>query len=76
MKYIILITFIAPILILGQALTNSSNLDIEKSWGQEPQGWTYEMNLFVPNEIAPADGFPVCILLHGNGGEAVQFINE
>ena len=76
MKHIILIIFIAPILILGQALTNSSNLDIEKSWGQEPQGWTYEMNLFVPNEIGPEDGFPVCILLHGNGGEAAEFINE
>lgn len=76
MKHIILITFIAPLLILGQALTNSSNLDIQKSWGQEPQGWTYEMNLFVPNEIGPADGFPVCILLHGNGGEAAEFINE
>ncbi len=49
-------------------LTNATDLDITKSWSQQPQGWTYQMSIRVPAGEVPPGGFPVCILLHGNGG--------
>ena len=76
MKYLILILYFIPTIFICQELTGSTNLDITKAWSQEPQGWTYQMNIFIPEETSPENGFPICILLHGNGGVAAEFINE
>ena len=48
-----------------QILTSSSNIEITKSWTEEPDGYTYPMTISVPTDTMPSDGFPVCILLHG-----------
>ncbi|MBG79785.1 MAG: hypothetical protein CMJ39_03620 [Phycisphaerae bacterium] len=55
-------------------LSNNTDLSIEKSWSQEPSGWTYEVAVDVPDGPPPAGGFPVCILLHGNGGNGPGMI--
>jgi hypothetical protein len=34
------------------------------------------MNIFVPTGAVPQGGFPVCILLHGNGGNGPGMINQ
>jgi hypothetical protein len=34
------------------------------------------MNINVPAGIVPPNGFPVCILLHGNGGNGAGMMNE
>jgi hypothetical protein len=34
------------------------------------------MNIFVPTGTVPQGGFPVCILLHGNGGNGPGMINQ
>ena len=47
----------------AQVLTNATDLDITKAWSQQPQGWTYEVSVRVPDGTFPG-GFPVCILLH------------
>ncbi|MDB4316430.1 hypothetical protein OAA00_09280 [Cyclobacteriaceae bacterium] len=51
--------------ISSQILTSSSNIEITKSWTGVPDGYTYPMNISVPTDTMPSDGFPVCILLHG-----------
>ena len=48
----------------AEDLTESTSLEITRTWEQEPVGWTYEMLLNVPDSM-PAGGFPVCIVLHG-----------
>ena len=48
-----------------QILTSSSDIEITKSWTEEPDGYTYPMTISVPTDTMPSDGFPVCILLHG-----------
>ena len=52
----------------AQSLTNGTQIEITKAWSQEPGGWTYPMSISVPDGPAPDGGHPVCILLHGNGG--------
>lgn len=59
---------VLPVFIHAQDLTNATNITITKTWSQEPSGYTYPMSISVPNEAVPEGGFPVCILLHGNGG--------
>ena len=76
MKSILVFTLFLPVFLFGQVLTNSSNLDISKTWSQEPGGWTYNIDISVPSEEAPSNGFPVCILLHGNNGTGAQFLND
>ncbi len=49
-------------------LQDTTNLDIELSWDQEPNGWTYESFIKIPDGATPQDVYPVCIALHGNGG--------
>ena len=49
-------------------LTSNSKIEISKSWIQEPKGYTYSIDVHIPNEDMPLEGFPACILLHGNGG--------
>ena len=57
-------------------LTSSTSISIKKTWSQQPNGYTYPMNIFVPSGTVPQGGFPVCILLHGNGGNGQGMINQ
>ena len=45
-------------------LDNSTQINITRTWSQEPNGWTWPMDISVPATM-PAGGYPVCILLHG-----------
>ena len=54
--------------IQSQNLTNTTNISITKVWSQEPNGFTYPMYISVPQGNPPLNGFPIAILLHGNGG--------
>lgn len=58
-----------PIFSFGQTLTNNSTITITKTWSQQPNGYTYPIDIYVPVGAVPSDGFPVCISLHGNGGQ-------
>ena len=60
----------------SQNLTNNTNITITKSWSQEPSGWTYPIAIDVPNTPVPQGGFPVCIALHGNGGNGNNSLNQ
>jgi poly(3-hydroxybutyrate) depolymerase len=60
----------------GQNLDSSTNLDITKAWSQEPAGFTYTVDIAVPLDAPPVDGYPVCILLHGNGGTGGQMVMQ
>lgn len=60
----------------SQNLTSTTNINITKSWSQEPGGYNYPMNIRVPIGTAPPNGFPVCILLHGNGGNGGGMVNQ
>ena len=60
----------------GQVLTNNTNIEITKFWSQEPNGYTYPIAIQVPNNNMPINGYPVCIVLHGNGGNANQIVNQ
>ncbi len=60
----------------AEVLSNSSEIEIEKSWSQEPNGWAYPMDIRVPSGVVPTGGFPVCILLHGNGGEGSGILQQ
>jgi acetyl esterase/lipase len=59
----------------GQLLQGSGDLNLEQSWSQEPDGWTYPVAVSVPAGAAPTQGFPVGVLLHGNGGNGFQMLN-
>jgi len=58
----------------AQILSNSTKITITKTWSQEPNGWTYPIFINVPGGAAPDGGFPVCILLHGNGGNGENIL--
>ncbi len=60
----------------SQVLSNTTNINIIKTWDQEPNGWAYPMSIHVPEGDVPAGGFPVCILLHGNGGNGAGTITQ
>ena len=57
-------------------ITSNSIITITKSWSQEPNGWNYPMAIHVPNINPPSNGFPVTILLHGNGGNGNGMLNQ
>jgi poly(3-hydroxybutyrate) depolymerase len=65
-----------PILSVSQNLESTTTINIIKSWTQEPSGYSYPMNINVPAGTVPPNGFPVCILLHGNGGNGAGMMNE
>jgi poly(3-hydroxybutyrate) depolymerase len=65
-----------PILSVSQNLESTTTINIIKSWTQEPSGYSYPMNINVPTGTVPPNGFPVCILLHGNGGNGAGMMNE
>ena len=60
----------------AQSLTNDTEIEITRAWSQEPGGWTYPMSISLPDGPAPDGGHPVCILLHGNGGNGQGFIAQ
>ena len=51
----------------SQVLTNNTSISITKTCTSQPSGYTYPINILVPQGAVPQGGFPVCILLHGNG---------
>lgn len=61
---------------LAEDLSDDTPIEITRSWTQQPDGWTYPMAIRVPNTPPPKGGFPVCILLHGNGGNGGGMINQ
>ena len=79
MKKIPLLNIILTMLMFSQELTNSTQINISKIWSQEPLGWTYPIAINVPNIDIPENGLPVCVLLHGFGGNGenmqLQWVN-
>ncbi|MCH2154142.1 MAG: hypothetical protein MK089_12450 [Phycisphaerales bacterium] len=79
MKHSLIFTVVLGLIacpLQAEDLSNNTAIDIEKSWSQEPSGWTYPMAISVPNAEEPAGGWPICILLHGFGGNGQGFINQ
>ena len=54
--------FVLPV--QGDDLENSTQIEITRSWTQEPGGWSWPIDISVPDTM-PEGGFPVCVLLHG-----------
>lgn len=52
----------------AQDLSGASDLSLVQAWSQEPDGWSYPVEVMVPPGPVPVGGHPVSILLHGNGG--------
>lgn len=80
MKFLISLTFVLFFLgqfltVKSQTLTNSTPITITKTWSQEPSGWTYPIAIDVPTSTVPEGGFPVCIVLHGFGGNGGGMTN-
>jgi hypothetical protein len=75
-KLLITMLLLCPFIGLSQPLTNGTNISITKIWPQQPNGYTYPMGVFVPGGAVPQGGFPVCILLHGNGGNGPAMIGQ
>lgn len=74
LKKLLLILALLPGYMVAQTLTNGTNISITKTWSQEPAGHTYPVAIRVPMGAVPQGGFPVCILLHGNGGTGAAII--
>ena len=72
-KKTVLLLFIAliylPIFGFSQVLTPSTSISITKTWPTKPSGYAYPIAISVPSGTVPPGGFPVCILLHGNGSQ-------
>ncbi len=75
-KILLILLTLFPLLAIAQNLTNTSSLNITKTWSQEPDGYTYPIRIRVPTGTVPQNGFPVCILLHGNGGNGNGMVNQ
>ena len=75
-KIIVCLLIYFPTLTISQILTSHTNIDITKYWYQEPSGYLYPTSIFVPESDVPEGGFPVCILLHGNGGNGSGMMNQ
>ena len=43
----------------AEDLTDTTDINITRSWSQQPGGWTYPMSIRMPNAEAPAGGYPV-----------------
>jgi poly(3-hydroxybutyrate) depolymerase len=76
MKLLVYLFLCFSMLGFSQNLTSTTTIDITKFWDQEPNGYSYPMNIKVPTGAVPPNGFPVCILLHGNGGNGEGIINQ
>jgi poly(3-hydroxybutyrate) depolymerase len=66
-KLLLIALIYLPIVGFSQVLTNNTSITITKTWASQPSGYTYPINILVPQGAVPQGGFPVCILLHGNG---------
>ena len=75
-RLLFLLLTVLPLMSKAQSLTNATNLNITKTWWQVPNGYTYTVAVRVPQGTPPNTGFPVCILLHGNGGNPQQMIGQ
>ena len=58
--------------LINQGITNSTEMDIERTWSQGT--FNYDVAVRVPN--TKAEQSPVCILLHGNGGNGSGILND
>ena len=76
MRTILCALFVITIPISAESLTSTTEINLEQAWSQQPSGWTYPMSISVPSTVPPQDGFPVCILLHGNGGTGAPMVNQ
>ena len=57
-------------------LTSLTEIIIEKTWAQQPNGYIYPIDIKVPESIEPIEGFPICVLLHSNGSNGRRIINQ
>ena len=71
---LILLVVLSGTYVDARDLLNSTEIMITKTWSQEPDGWTYPIFINVPEGNPPNGGFPVCILLHGNGGKGENIL--
>lgn len=71
-----LVFLLLPIFAFSQDLTETSTINITKTWPQEPNGYTYPISIHVPTGAVPENGFPVAILLHGNGGNGSGVVSQ
>ncbi|MBL7990047.1 MAG: hypothetical protein JNN25_01295 [Candidatus Kapabacteria bacterium] len=55
-KAFITLLLLCPFMGFSQNLTSSTSISITKSWSQQPNGYTYPMNIFVPTGSAPQGG--------------------
>lgn len=68
-RILLLALLVCPSIGFAQVLTNGTNITITKTWPLQPNGYTYPIAIAVPSGPVPPGGFPVCILLHGNGSQ-------
>ena len=57
-------------------LNSLTEIIIEKTWAQQPNGYFYPIEIKVPESVEPIEGFPICVLLHGNGSSGRRIINQ
>ena len=57
-------------------LNSLTEIIIEKTWAQQPNGYVYPIEIKVPESVEPIEGFPICVLLHGNGSSGRRIINQ
>ncbi|MFK7923178.1 MAG: T9SS type A sorting domain-containing protein [Bacteroidia bacterium] len=76
MKSLLLLIGCLPLIGFSQMLSNTSTINISKIWDQEPNGRAYPIFVNVPQGDVPQGGFPICILLHGKGGNGAAMINQ
>ena len=57
-------------------LNSLTEIIIEKSWAQQPNGYVYPIEIKVPECVEPIEGFPICVLLHANGSNGRRIINK
>ncbi len=74
LKILFISLVLCPLIGFAQVLTNATNIGITKTWSSQPGGYTYPISIRVPIGPVPADGFPVCILLHGNGSANLSIL--
>ena len=60
----------------GNKLTSLTEIIIEKTWAQQPNGYVYPIEIKVPESVEPIEGFPICVLLHANGSNGRRIINQ
>ena len=69
------LTVLLPLLTWGQNFSGAQDLSLNYAWEQEPDGWNYPVEAFIPASTPPDGGFPVGVMLHGNGGNGPGMLN-